>query len=135
MMLAVSLALVPLVMVPSATAGPPEGPSGRMELDEVADGLRRYRKETDAAKRARWLEKLAPTKDPRVGVALGEALGAEGTGLWYGTSLQCTAADLYHRYFSATKFVYRSWEVVSIAQSQWKKEEADLRRRVSKLPR
>jgi hypothetical protein len=26
-----------------AIAGPPEGPSGRMVFDEVADGLRKYR--------------------------------------------------------------------------------------------
>ena len=47
---------------------------GKMILDEVADGLRRYRMEKDEDKRAKWLEKLAPSRDPRVMVVIGEAL-------------------------------------------------------------
>jgi hypothetical protein len=67
-----TLALLPLVVVVPwpAVAGPPEGVSGRMVFDEVADGLRKCREEKDPEKRIRWLEKLATTGDPRVCVAL-----------------------------------------------------------------
>jgi hypothetical protein len=53
-------------------AGPPERPSGRMSFDVVADGLRRYARETDDSKRIAWLEKLAPARDPRVALLIGE---------------------------------------------------------------
>lgn len=67
-------ALVLLMPEPSAHAGPPDAPSGVMVLlDQVADGLRRYRRETTPEKRIWWLKKLAPSKDARVAVALGEA--------------------------------------------------------------
>ena len=57
-----------------ALAGPPEGVSGRIVLDEVWDGLRQYRAEKDPERRIRLLEKLAPSRDPRVAVVLGEAM-------------------------------------------------------------
>ena len=41
-----------------------------MVLDEVADGLRQYRKEANPEKRVGWLKKLAPTRDPRVAVQM-----------------------------------------------------------------
>src|SRR5690242_17479371 len=66
------------VLAPASLAGPPDAPSGRLALDEVADGLRKYHKEKNRAKRLEWLRRLAPTGDPRVGVALGEALEALG---------------------------------------------------------
>src|SRR4051794_8005929 len=82
---AVLLAALALLTPGTAPAGPPEGASGKMAFDSVAAGLRKYRKETDEAKRIRWLERLAPSKDPRVAVVLGEArmegrsrLGVEG---------------------------------------------------------
>jgi hypothetical protein len=40
-----------LVLPGQAVAGPPEGMSGKMVFDEVADGLRKYRKEEDEEKR------------------------------------------------------------------------------------
>src|SRR5438309_980167 len=66
---------------PVALAGPPEAVSGRMVLDEVADGLRRYRNEGDVGKRMEILWRLAPTGDPRVAVALGEALSDPSPGV------------------------------------------------------
>jgi hypothetical protein len=72
---AVSLTLALLAGLPpgNAVAGPPEGVSERMVLDEVAEGLRDYRQERDPEKRLAWLKRLAPTKDPRVAVALAAA--------------------------------------------------------------
>ena len=69
------LVVLALLLLGSATgAGPPGKVSGEMVFDEFADGLRRYRQETNPKKRADWLRQLAPTGEPRVIVALGEAL-------------------------------------------------------------
>src|SRR5689334_13420010 len=53
----VALALLAWVAVLPAplAAGPPAAPSGAMVLDEVAEGLRRYRMESDPVKRHAWL--------------------------------------------------------------------------------
>jgi hypothetical protein len=71
---AVLLATLALLAPVTALAGPPEGASGKMAFDRVGAGLDRYRKEKDPAKRLGWLTRLAPTRDPRVAVALGEAM-------------------------------------------------------------
>ena len=70
------LAVLALVMPGKAVAGPPEGVSGKMVLagDEVADGLRKYRKEANLDKKVALLLDLRKTKDLRVAVALGETL-------------------------------------------------------------
>jgi hypothetical protein len=67
--------LAALALSAPALAGPPERPSGQMALDEVAEGLRRYKLEGNPARRAAWLRRLAPARDARVAVALGTALG------------------------------------------------------------
>jgi hypothetical protein len=66
--------LAPVMLSPlgKVAAGPPEAVSGRMVFDEVADGLRKFHKETNTEKRIRWLEKLAPTRDPRVALLIWE---------------------------------------------------------------
>ena len=66
------LTVLALTLPGEAIAGPPEGVSGKMVLDEVAEGLRRFRRDEDWIKRLRLLERLAPTQDPRVAVLLGE---------------------------------------------------------------
>jgi hypothetical protein len=48
-----------------------------MAFDEVADGLRHYRKATTSLERMRLLASLAPTRDPRVAVVLWQALAGE----------------------------------------------------------
>src|SRR5262245_6895096 len=57
-----------------AVAGPPEKASGTMVFDTVGDGLRKYEQSNDPYRRAALLRRLAPTRDPRVAVALGEGL-------------------------------------------------------------
>jgi hypothetical protein len=107
-------------------AGPPEGPSGRMALDEVEDGLRSYRLEQNLEKRAEWLKRLAPTKDPRVAVALGEMMGCDDK------SIQVTAAILIIVHY--TDPVQAGCNFIGYARAWWKKNEADLRRRAKQVP-
>jgi hypothetical protein len=117
-----------LALVPArAVAGPPEGVSGRMVLDQVADGLRKYRQETDHDRRVRWLRKLAPTCDVRVAVALGDAWGDSDGGV--GTVAQALLAEYYCEPRPNT--IAGAWGPVT---DWWKKNEADLRRRAKQLP-
>ena len=76
--LPLAVTLLALSLPGKAVAGPPEGVSGKMVLlrDDITDGLRKYRKEKELGKRIVWLEKLAPTQDPREAIALGEAMNA-----------------------------------------------------------
>jgi hypothetical protein len=122
-------AVVPLLVLAlslpgKAIAGPPEGVSGKMVLDEVADGLRKYRKEKDAVKRLRLLEKLAPTRDPRVAIVLVEArpsasrLGQEGI-------------LLIDYFIKGTRF--HSGNTVWV-DGWWEANEVELRRRAKQLP-
>jgi hypothetical protein len=129
-----------LLLLPGQTlAGPPEGVSGRVMFDEVADGLRKYRKETDPERRLAWLQTLGATGDPRVALALVDAANNR-----HGDDLDCEAADLLWWHYAGPDAAshrnivnpyalklppgssYRAW---------WKKNEADLRRRASELPR
>ncbi len=60
---AVSLSLVAvlalaLALPGKAVAGPPEGVSGRMVLDEIEYGLWKFRTEKNERKRIWWLDRL-----------------------------------------------------------------------------
>jgi hypothetical protein len=132
------LAVLSLLSPGTAVAGPPEGVAARMVLDEVADGMRKYRKETETPKRLAWLRKLAATGDPRVAVLLAEAARNHDDG-----EVDCEAADeLWWHYASPdavsrrgivnrqdrkppTGLNYRAW---------WKANEAEMRRRARQLP-
>jgi hypothetical protein len=122
--------LVPLVLAalvaPIALAGPPEGTVGQMALDEVAEGLRKYRKETDPMRRLRLLERLAPTGDPRVAVALGEALSEPDP--------EFRAAALVCRQYRPDFKPALPAMVHLEAFEWWEKNEADLRRRAQQAP-
>lgn len=134
---AVSLSLLALLAPGQGVAGPPEGVSGAMVLDEVADGLRRYRREPDERKRVQWLWKLgsprdpfrdycdASSRDPRVVVALGEAL-------YKPTPIEQFVGEwlLWHYYDPLDS----CQPDIGRARLWWKKHEADLRRRAKKLP-
>jgi hypothetical protein len=72
LLLAASLALPLLALpgaAPPAAAGPPEGVSGRMVLDEVTDKLTRLRVEKDAKRKLALVKELGPVRDARVTVA------------------------------------------------------------------
>jgi hypothetical protein len=103
-------------------AGPPERPAGRMAFDEVADGLRRYRRERDPQRRRELLQKLAPTRDPRVAVAMGEVLA--GSGCPYPEIAFLAEYYLPESKRGSTDSVW-DW---------WRENEADLRRRARDFP-
>jgi hypothetical protein len=114
------LALLVLLSPGKGVAGPPAGSSGKM-VDEVADGLRRYRMEKDEEKRWAWLERLAPTKDPRVAIALYEAAAEDS----YLNSV------LARFFVQGTPFQKGSHYHVT---DWWEANEANLRRRAKQLP-
>jgi hypothetical protein len=135
------LALLLLLLLPGqALAGPPEGVSGRMVLDEVADGLRCYRKETDPERRIAWLKRLAPYDDPRVVVALIDALGASSD-----DAISRESLCLLGKYVLGMRVTTgaespderkRRLKEIGRALMDWLEENlADLRRRAKELPR
>ena len=115
-----------------ALGGPPEGVSGKMAfVDMVTDGLRQYRREADAGKRIKWLTKLAPTRDPRVAVVLGEAVeesDARPANVYPDPGV--AAHVLLHVHYipggSGVGRTVRDW---------WDMNKADLHRRARLLPR
>ena len=128
---ALSLALVAVLPAPLA-AGPPDAPRGAMVLDEVSEGLRKYRKATTPQARIGLLRKLAPTHDPRVAVLLGELQER-----WHNAVVDEPAPDpgvaasiLLGEYYVPTNrrgnCPVFDW---------WKENETDLRRRAKELPR
>jgi hypothetical protein len=128
------LAVLALSLPGMAVAGPPDGVSGKMVLDQVADGLRRYRKESDEDRRLELLNQLAPSRDPRVAIALGEFLGCAADEV-----NQFDAALLICRHYGAPlqfskNGLSRGSEFVRGAGVWWEKNEADLRRRARQLP-
>jgi hypothetical protein len=127
--LAVLLLLGPCSTAP---AGPPEGVPGRMVLDEVADGLRRYRAARTPEAKVAWLKRLAPSRDPRVAVALGEAATGDDPEV-----SRCAIGLAYRNYdLNVSLSGDSSASVISrLVLKWWQKNEADLRRRAEELPR
>jgi hypothetical protein len=129
-MLRVSLALLLLlVAAPVAPAGPPEAASGGMVLDQAADGLRRYQRETDPTRRARWLRRLASTHDPRVALALAQAL-TDGSA----EVRSAGAAGLLGHFAELVTEPSPLLDDEQEGRRWWKRHEADLRRRAQQLP-
>jgi hypothetical protein len=135
--LAASLAVTLFALLgaaPLAIAGPPEAVSGRMVLDAVEGGLWACRMERDAKKRTRLLEKLAETRDPRVGVFLGELLERHRDGL----ELRAEAARLlaYHYGAMGADWIGGFGELLVKPVSEWwEKNEVALRRRAALIAR
>jgi hypothetical protein len=128
----VLLLVVLAVVSPSVAASPPEKVGGAMTFDTVADGLMKYRQETDPTKRAAWLERLATTGDPRVAVACWEALEHDTTPEVRDVGFRVLA------HFATGCDAHRRGDG-DIGCKEigfwWKKNEADLRRRAAQLPR
>jgi hypothetical protein len=123
-----------------AVAGVPEGVSEKMMVfDEVAEGLRKYRKEKDPEKRLAWLQTLGATGDPRVALALVDAANNQN-----GDDLDCEAADLLWWFYASPGAASHrglvNHDVVPPPSGKgfrpwWKANEADVRRRAARLPR
>lgn len=127
------IAALALLLPGKAVAGPPEGASRKMVLDEVEDGLRRYRMEKDEEKKGDWLVRLAKTRDVRVAVLLGEQHD-----LWYAAHKANKPEPALG--YMAHSFLYVFFvpdELIAAEQidAWWKANEADLRRRAAQLPR
>jgi hypothetical protein len=142
LLLVMGLLAAPLFALPSpgkALAGPPEAVSGRMVLDEVFEGLRKYRREKDEGRRAEWLRRLAPSRDPRVAVELWDVFawkrGKQTAGI------RTMARDCLAEYY-ATRDGRPLSEVTRPDEdrgrgvcSWWSRHAADVRRRADQLPR
>ena len=124
MLLAVSLLLAAPVF-----AGSPAGVSGKMVLDKVEDGLRQYRRTRSPVARRKWLEKLVVTDDPRVGVALGEAL-EDGSRGYVIPAARIIVEHYLHEPIEGRSEGYLETK----AAIWWFQNEADLRRRAKLLP-
>jgi hypothetical protein len=127
-----------LVLPGAAVAGPPEGPSGRMALDDVADGLRKYGKEPDEVKRAAWLRRLAPSRDPRVAVELWEVF-AGVRGKRTATIRKVARACLAECYVTKegrplSEVMPPDDELGSEVCAWWSRNGSDLRRQAKQLP-
>jgi hypothetical protein len=120
----------------TASAGPPEAASGKMVFDQVAEALRKYRREKDPEKRLAWLQTLAATGDPRVAVALVDAANNRN-----GDDLDCEAADVLWWHYASPDAASRRGLVNHDMppgkgfRPWWKANEADVRRRAAQLPR
>ena len=122
-----------------AADAPPEGVSVNMVFDDVGEGLWKYRKEKDPAKRLAWLGTLGATGDPRVALALVDAANNQN-----GDDLDCEAADILWWHYASPDAASRRGIVNRQAlkaprgssfRAWWKKNEADVRRRAALLPR
>jgi hypothetical protein len=122
-----------------AVSAPPGRVSVKMVFDEVAEGLRKYRKAKDPTKRLAWLENLAATGDPRVALALVAAANNQN-----GDDLDCEAADiLWWHYAGPDAASHRGLVNHNVIPAPpgtgfrpwWKANEADVRRRAARLPR
>jgi hypothetical protein len=117
------LLTLPLIVAgPTAFAGPPDKPLAQMAFDEVADGLRRYRRERDPTRRRALLWRLAPLRDPRVAVALGDVLAS----VEFPFPEVALLAE-YHLPEAKRGSTDAVWD-------WWRENEAELRRRARDLP-
>jgi hypothetical protein len=127
------LAALALLSPGEAAAGPPEGASGKMVLDKVADGLRTYQREKDICKAAELLQKLAATRDVRVAVALGDFvenfINAQPMLSPQQENPALIAAVALRRYCPDPD------DTLVEVMRWWDKHKADLRRRAAQLPR
>jgi hypothetical protein len=121
-----TLALLP----PGKTlAGPPEGASGKMVLDEVADGLRKYRRALTPTAKVMWLKRLAPSRDPRFVIALYNAHIDDAE---HGDVQSAAFWILADQFLKGTRFQKGD---IFYSGDWWKENETDLRRRAAQLPR
>ena len=123
------LAVLALLAPEKSVAGPSDGVSGRTVLDQVEDGLRRYRAARTPTARVVWLRKLAPIRDARVAVALGEAISSENLEV-----SRCAIGLVFTHYEGDLPEGTGPSPISGMVVQWWKTNEADLRRRAKLLP-
>jgi hypothetical protein len=121
--------LLLLALAPEIPAGPPMSPTGRTVLDPIEDGLRQYRTARTPEARRLWLKRLARTHDPRVAVALGEALGDPSP-----LVARRAAIELAWEYIPGPRDGRSADRRLAEVEGWWAENEADLRRRAKGLP-
>jgi hypothetical protein len=136
----IPLAALALLSPSTAVGSPPEAPSGKTVLapDEVADGLRQYRKECDWLKRLNWLKKLAPTGDPRVAVAIMDFSFSAVPEFDRSDAEHYTGFLLAYHFVARTHFdhVQSDGKARVYDVGKWRSaNEADIRRRAKQLSR
>ena len=97
-------------------------------MDEVGRGLDRFMKEADRQSRFELLQKLAATRDPRVGVVLGEVMIRR---VFYDSDVAGAALARYYLPPPVPDDAIAAWNT---AREWWEMHEADLRRRAKELP-
>jgi hypothetical protein len=122
---------------PRAVAGPPPAAPGKMVLDDVEDGLRKYRSERNESSRARRLQKLSGILDPRVMMAMAEALTdssqevrrAAAEGIFFGYAGGCVLLVIPPPE-QVEKYAHQWWGRFEAEVRQWwREDELELRRR------
>jgi hypothetical protein len=104
-------------------ADEPSTETGLARFDAVGKQLRQYAQEKDIRRRVDWLLKLAPTRDPRVAVLLGESFSDPSR------EIQGAAEYAYFRHFLVGLWFCHAWEIPAIARKEWRQYEAMWRRR------
>jgi hypothetical protein len=124
--------LLALLSAKDAVARPPDGVPGKMVLarDDVSESLLKYRRESDPHRRLALLNDLAGVRDPRVAVALGQAL--------YDPRSEVRVQAAFGIFFNQTgevpKRMMTGKTAVNWAREWWAANEDDLRRRARRLP-
>jgi hypothetical protein len=126
------LALLALLPMSRAVAGPPQSAPGRMvlERDEVSEALLRYRRESDPHRRLALLTDLAATHDPRVAVALGQALYDPRSEV----RTQAAFGILFNQSGQKVKKMLTPHQALDWAREWWAANEDDLKRLARRLP-
>ncbi len=111
-----------------ASARPPEGITGRMALDRVGAGLDCYARAKDSNRRLWWLKRLAPTRDPRVAIALAELMrvGADTD--------RIAAARLLYSYYKDPTELGAADLLEHYMEEWWGRRGPELRRRANEYP-
>jgi hypothetical protein len=128
------VAVLPLAVLtvglPRAVAGPPQGVSGRMVVDEVADWLLAFRKAKGRERRMLILlwELGEKRNDPRVKVMLGETLDTPSPDVRFAAATQFLFCRGLGMTITSDAFVLMVREI-------WQEQQADLRRRAARLAR
>ena len=127
-----ALALLAVSWPVQAVAGPPEGVSAKMVLDELTDKLTRLRVVKDPKRKLMLVKELGPVRDARVTVALMEiVLKAQRQDPW----LIDASSLLYQYHIPDSDKISLTAIDWTLCRQWWEKHEADVRHRAAQLPK